>query len=54
VKLKTIDDEGISFMANGHRLRLYHKPISREEFVLVILDLQKKASTSTGHKLELI
>jgi hypothetical protein len=33
VRLKTIDDEGISFLTNGNRLRLYKKPISREEFV---------------------
>ena len=32
VKLKTIDEHPTSFIINGHRLRLYHKPTSREEF----------------------
>jgi len=39
VKSNTIDVEGIYFMVNGHQMRLYHKQISREEFVL---DLIKK------------
>lgn len=33
VKMKTIDDEQINFLVNGHRLRLYHKPLTKEEFV---------------------
>jgi hypothetical protein len=33
VKIKTIDEEGISFLVNGHRLRLYQKPLNKEEFV---------------------
>ena len=32
VKIKTIDDHQASFIVNGHRLRLYHKPTSKEEF----------------------
>jgi hypothetical protein len=32
VKLKTIDKQRTSFTVNVHRLRLYHKPTSREEF----------------------
>ena len=32
IKLKTIDEQPTSFKVNGHRLRLYHKPTSREEF----------------------
>ena len=37
VKIKTIDDHQTSFTVNGHRLRLYHKPTSREEFTHQIL-----------------
>ena len=33
IKIKTIDDEQIVFLVVGHRLRLYHKPLTREEFV---------------------
>lgn len=33
IKLTTIDDEHFPLMANGHRLKLYHKPPSREEFI---------------------
>ena len=31
VKIKTIDDQPTSFIVNGHKLRFYHKPTSREE-----------------------
>ena len=33
IKIKTIDEEKVTFLVNGHRLKLYHKPLSREEFV---------------------
>ena len=33
VRIKTIDDSNISFVLNGHRLRLYHKPISKCDFL---------------------
>ena len=33
VTFKTIDDEQVSFVLNGHRFRLYHKPVTREKFV---------------------
>ena len=33
VEIKTIDDAPIYFVVNGHRLRLYHKPISRQKFL---------------------
>ena len=32
VRIKTIDDQHVSFIVNGHKLRLYHKPTSKEEF----------------------
>ena len=32
VKIKTIDDQKASFIVNGHKLCLYHKPTSKEEF----------------------
>ena len=33
IRIKTIDDSNISFVVNGHRLRLYHKPISKHDFL---------------------
>lgn len=32
VKSITIDEEKVTFVVNGHRLRIYHKPLTREEF----------------------
>ena len=33
----TLDENHISFIVNGHRVILYHKPQSKEEFVHDIL-----------------
>jgi hypothetical protein len=33
VKLQTIDDEASSFTVNGHRLKLYNKPVNKEDFL---------------------
>ena len=33
VKLTTIDDARTPLLANGHRLRLYHQPTSRDSFI---------------------
>ena len=37
VEINTIDDSKTSFVINGHRLRLYHQPISRQYFVKNVL-----------------
>ena len=37
VKINTIDDSQNSFVVNGHRIRLYHQPISRQDFVKNVL-----------------
>ena len=37
VKIKTIDGSQTSFVVNGHRLRLYHQPISKQDFVQNVL-----------------
>ena len=36
-KNKKIDDSQTSFVVNRHRLRLYHQPISRQDFVKNVL-----------------
>ena len=33
VELKTIDDEATIIFANGHHLRLYRKPLTKEDFL---------------------
>ena len=33
VRVKTIDELQTPFIVNGHRLKVYQKPLSREEFV---------------------
>ena len=33
VHLVTIDENHAPLFANGHRLRLYHKPISKDSFI---------------------
>lgn len=36
IKIKTIDDGQVCFVVNGHRLKFYHKTISREDFLQVM------------------
>jgi hypothetical protein len=38
VKIQTIDDEKVSFLVNGHRLKLYQNPKSKGEFVKDIME----------------
>jgi hypothetical protein len=33
VRIKTIDDSQNSFVVNGHRLKVYHKPLSKDDFL---------------------
>ena len=33
VRIRTIDHEKVSFLVNGHRLRLYQKPMSKGQFI---------------------
>jgi len=36
VRIKTIDDESISFLVNGPWLKVYQKPVSKKDFVKVL------------------
>jgi hypothetical protein len=36
VKIKTIDNGQVFFVVNGHRLKLYHIPISKEDFLQIM------------------
>ena len=38
VKIRTIDEEKVPLLVNGHRLKVSHKPLSREEFVKIFQD----------------
>ena len=50
VLIRTVDEESIPMLVNGHRLKIYKKPLSKREF---IADLNKtmlvveKVSAST-------
>jgi hypothetical protein len=33
VKIKTIDNGQVSFIVNGHRLKFYHRPTYKEDFL---------------------
>ena len=33
VLIRTIDEEAIPMLINGHRLKIYRKPLSKQEFV---------------------
>ena len=37
VKIKPLDGSEFSFIVNVHRLRLYHQPTSRQDFVQNVL-----------------
>ena len=37
VRIKTIDEKQTSLVVNGHRLKFYHKPLSKEDFVKNVL-----------------
>ena len=37
LKIKTIDGSEISFVANGHRIRFYHQPTSKQDFIQNVL-----------------
>jgi hypothetical protein len=37
IKIKTIDEHQTPLLVNGHRLRIYNKPLSKEKFLTHIL-----------------
>ena len=37
VDIKTIDGSQVSFVVNGHRLRIYHQPTSKQDFIQNVL-----------------
>ena len=37
VEIKTVDGMQISFVVNGHRLRIYHQPTSKQDFIQNVL-----------------
>ena len=45
VNIRPIGDEQAAFVINGHRLKLYHKPLSEQEFI---------HNMSQQHELELV
>ena len=37
LEIKTIDGSQVSFVVNGHRLRIYHQPTSKQDFIENVL-----------------
>jgi len=33
VQIRTINEEAIPFIVNGHRLKMYKRPLSKQEFI---------------------
>jgi hypothetical protein len=48
VKIKTIDADQTSFVVNGHCLKVYHKPLSKEDFVKHVLQSSEMQLVSRG------
>ena len=46
VRVKTIDDDKTYFVVNGHRLKIYHKPLSHDHF---LQDVQKDPRLELVH-----
>ena len=38
VRIRTIDEEKVPLLVNGYRLKFYHKPITKEEFIKIFQD----------------
>ena len=54
VLIRTIDDEAIPMLVNGHRLKVYKKPLSKRDFIeylnkIVMVVEHVLASTSPTH-----
>jgi hypothetical protein len=48
VKINNIDENQTSFVINGHRLTVYNKPISKEDFIIHVLQNSKMQLVSKG------
>ena len=49
IKIKTINGSEVSFIVNGHRLRLYHQPISKMDFVQNVLQQKEMEFVAPGN-----
>ena len=54
VQIRTIDEEAIPLLVNGHRLKMYKRPLSKQEFIdninkTVMMVEQVLAPPSSGH-----
>lgn len=52
VNIRTIDEEKVSLLVNGHWLKVFRKPLSKEDFVKkfqdnIDMELVKKNSSSS-------
>lgn len=55
VKLRIIDEDRYPIMANAHKLKLYNKPLSKEDFTTKAIRIEKSCHGGTCfHKADLI
>ena len=52
VLIRTIDEEAIPMLVNGHRLKIYRKTLSRQEFIKTmeksVLVIEKGSAAALG------
>ena len=52
VLIRTIDEEAIPMLVNGHRLKIYRRPLSRQEFIKTleksVLVIEKGSASAFG------
>jgi hypothetical protein len=48
VNIKSIDENQTPFVVSGHRLKVYDKPLSKEDFVKHVLQNSKMQLVSKG------
>lgn len=49
VRIKTIDEYQTPLIVNGHRLKIYHKPLSKEEFIKIFQDNSAMRMVKKNH-----
>lgn len=49
IRIKTIDEHQTPFLVNDHRLKVYHKTISKEEFIKIFQDNSEMRLVKKNH-----
>jgi len=49
VRIRTINEHQTPLLVNGHRLKIYQKPISKEEFIKIFQNNSKMKLVKKNH-----